>query len=58
MLNDEIAILGPFYAYIAIECNDKNTLIKQELYLRALKPQYTLTITLIFKSIFASAYPN
>lgn len=41
VLNDEIAILGPFYAYIAIECNDKNTLIKQELYLRALKPQYT-----------------
>ena len=40
-LDDEIAELGPFYSYIAIERNDTDTLIKQELYLRALKPQYT-----------------
>ena len=39
-LDDEIAMLGPFFSYIAIEHNDVNTLIKQELYLRALKPQY------------------
>lgn len=39
-LNDEIAMLGPFFSYIALERNDVDTLIKQELYLRALKPQY------------------
>ena len=39
-LDDEIAALGPFFSYIALESNDGNSLIKQELYLRALRPQY------------------
>lgn len=39
-LNDDIAALGLFFSYIAIERNDKDSLIKQELYLRTLKPQY------------------
>ncbi len=41
-LDDDIASLGIFFSYIAIERNDKDTLIKQELYLRALKPQYSI----------------
>lgn len=41
-LDDDIASLGIFFAYIAIERNDTEALIKQELYLRALKPQYTI----------------
>lgn len=41
-LDDDIASLGIFFAYIAIERNDTEALIKQELYLRALKPQYAI----------------
>ena len=41
-LDDDIASLGIFFSYIAIERNDVETLIKQELYLRALKPQYAI----------------
>ena len=37
---DEISVLGIFFSYIAITNNDKNALLKQELILRTLKPQY------------------
>ena len=37
---DEISVLGIFFSYIAITNNDKNALLKQELFLRTLKPQY------------------
>ena len=36
----EVDYLGVFYAYIAIERNDKDALLKQEVLLKSLNPQY------------------
>lgn len=41
---DEISVLGIFFSYIAITNNDNNALLKQELLLRTLKPQYASRI--------------
>ena len=36
----EVDYLGVFYAYIAIEKNDKDALLKQEIILKSLNPHY------------------
>lgn len=41
----EVDYLGIFYAYLAIEYSDKDTLLKQEILLKSINPQYFSTVS-------------